>query len=96
MVLGTLNHHNINPRIDQRIGICVNSLPHCLNSFSIQMGNDVRYCGGMVFIGPLIEKPESFSIRIFVEFCLFCMVSSPKDQKQGDSTEKQADPDFDL
>ena len=50
--------HNINPRIDQRIGICVNSLPHCLNSFSIQMGNDVRHCGGMVFIGPLIEKPE--------------------------------------
>ena len=23
---------------------------------------------------------------------LFCMVSSPKDQKQGDSTEKQANP----
>jgi len=60
LVLGTLDHHNINSCIDQRIGIRVNSLPHCLNSFFIQMGNDVRYCGGMVFISPLIEKLEQF------------------------------------
>ncbi len=60
MVLGTLDNHNINSCIDQSIGIRVNSLTHCLNSFPIQMGNDVRYCGGMAFIGPLIEKPEQF------------------------------------
>ena len=41
------------------------------------------------------EKNEIFiSIISGYIYCsgLFCMVSSPKDQKQGDSTEKQADP----